>query len=358
MKKIITIIGARPQFIKAAAMSKTITESSDFEEITIHTGQHYDENMSEIFFKQMNIPQPKYRLNINNLSHGAMTGQMLSEIEKILQAERPGMVIIYGDTNSTLAGALAASKLHIPIAHIEAGLRSFNMAMPEEVNRIVSDRLSSVLFCPTETAVQNLKTEGFDNFQCKIYNVGDIMYESALLFAELSDRIQSENTGNYILATIHRQENTDDLTRLSNIIHALNEINKNTKVVSPLHPRTAKIIEREKLKPDFKIINPVGYFEMLQLINSADIIMTDSGGLQKEAFFFDKHCIVMRDETEWTELVEHGYNCLVGADRELIINKTFEFLGSSFHKKHTFFGEGNTSKLILDHIRAFVAQKK
>lgn len=322
--KILTIVGARPQFIKAAALSRELKSRAGVEEILVHTGQHFDKNMSDVFFDEMNIPKPKYNLEINSLGHGAMTGRMLEGIEKLLLDEKPNMLLVYGDTNSTIAGALAAKKIHIPVGHVEAGLRSFNMRMPEEVNRILTDRISDHLFCPTDTAINNLRNEGFNDFDCKIHRSGDVMQDAALYYAQFSEEksdVLSKlgNPKNFVLTTIHRAENTDDPVRLSAIISALNEINKSQQVVCPLHPRTRKILESLNEKPSFSIIDPIGYFDMIELLKHASLVMTDSGGLQKEAFFFQNACITMRDQTEWTELVDNGYNMLAGADEESIL---------------------------------------
>jgi len=320
--KIITIIGARPQFIKAAVISREIARHDNIEEIIIHTGQHYDANMSEIFFEQMQIPKPHYNLGISAKTHGVMTGQMLEKIEAVLLDEKPDWVIVYGDTNSTLAGALAAKKLHIKIAHVEAGLRSFNMQMPEEINRILTDRISNVLFCPTDAAIENLKNEGFESFECRIVKSGDVMNDGALFYSALAQKPQVGIEGEFILSTIHRAENTDDPGRLKNIIDALSEIADDTPVVLPLHPRTRAILKQHdyKLNEHLHVIEPVGYLQMVWLIKNAKLIMTDSGGLQKEAFFFHKHCITLRDETEWIELIENRFNVLAGADKERILD--------------------------------------
>ncbi|WNB17746.1 non-hydrolyzing UDP-N-acetylglucosamine 2-epimerase [Marivirga arenosa] len=353
--KILTVIGARPQFIKAAVVSKAILDKPGVEEIVVHTGQHFDPNMSEIFFNQLNIPKPKYNYNINGMSHGAMTGKMLEKIEETLLAERPDVVLVYGDTNSTLAGALAAKKLHIKVAHVEAGLRSFNMEMPEEINRILTDRVSDVLFCPTETAINNLKNEGYANFDCEIVNSGDVMYDSSLLFKEISDK-DINNSKNipltdYVLGTIHRAENTDDTSRLKSIIEGLNEIhNTLIKVLVPLHPRTRKIISDNNIDIDFEIIDPVGYLEMLQLISKASLIITDSGGLQKEAYFFKKLCVTMRDQTEWIELIKNNYNVLVGANHDRIVEKTKEFLEGGKHFDKLLYGNGKSASKIVNHL--------
>ncbi len=356
MPKILTVVGARPQFVKAAALSRVLKEKA-IEEILVHTGQHFDENMAEIFFRQMDIPEPKYNLGINSLSHGAMTGRMLEEIEKVLMIEKPSAVVVFGDTNSTLAGALAASKLHIPVVHVEAGLRSFNMKMPEEVNRIVTDRLSAYLFCPTEVAINNLKAEGFDNFGINIINSGDIMYDVALYYSRISGEkstiIQDSelNKKPFILTTLHRQENTDDLNRLNSIISALNSLADEYQIVLPVHPRTRKILESNNIKLNFEPIDPVGYFDMIELFKHCKMVITDSGGVQKEAFFFGKHCLVARDETEWTELVDLNYNFMVGADTEKII-KTVEKVSKSTAKFDVKpYGDGNAAEKIALYLK-------
>lgn len=351
MIKIVTIIGARPQFIKAAALSKEFKQHSQIQEIIIHTGQHFDENMSAIFFDEMHIPKPQYQLNINSLGHGAMTGRMLEEIEKILVLEKPVFVLVYGDTNSTLAGALAAKKLNIKVIHVEAGLRSFNMAMPEEINRILTDRISDICFCPTENAVKLMKEEA--NKHTAIVLAGDVMEDAALFFAGKS--YNRNNFKNYVLATIHRQENTDDLQNLSSIIEALNVINENTQVVIPLHPRTRLILEKNNIIFEGQIIEPVGYLEMIDLIQNANLIITDSGGLQKEAFFFDKYCITIREQTEWIELVEHGYNFITGSDKGKILECYLACKDKPFDKKHNFYGGGNASKRIAEFIIGYKA---
>lgn len=317
MRKIITVVGARPQFIKAATLSRQF-KLLGIEEKIIHTGQHFDANMSEIFFDEMEIPKPAYQLDIHGVSHGAMTGRMLEGIEKILMTEKPDGVLVYGDTNSTLAGALAAAKLHIPVIHVEAGLRSFNMEMPEEINRILTDRISNALFCPTDTAVNNLMREGFDNMPIQIIKNGDVMQDAAMYYADKaqlkSDIIRKAGLNKFVLATIHRQENTDNPENLKNIIEGLNAIHKEIPVVVPMHPRTRNILAQNYQLPDFTIIDPVGYFDMIMLLKSCEMVITDSGGVQKEAFFFGKHCITLREQTEWVELVDKGFNLLVGSD--------------------------------------------
>ena len=325
--KIVTILGARPQFIKAGSVSREILKQreagADIKEVIVHTGQHYDANMSDVFFEEMQIPKPDYFLGIGGKTHGAMTGQMIEKIEEILVNEKPDWVMVYGDTNSTLAGTIAASKLHIKIAHVEAGLRSFNMRMPEEVNRILTDRISSVLFCPTQAAVDNLNKEGINNWQtdAKVVLSGDVMQDGALFYKGLAQQPEGVALNNdYVLCTIHRAENTDDPKRLSAIFEALNEIAKNQQVVLPLHPRTKKIIQELQINiQNLTIIDPVGYLNMVWLIDHCVFVMTDSGGLQKEAYFFGVPCITLRDETEWVELVEAGANTLVGADKAKIL---------------------------------------
>jgi len=326
MKKIITILGARPQFVKAAVLSRIIADKKEIEEIIIHTGQHYDFNMSDVFFEEMEISKPKYNLNINGLSHGAMTGQMLEKIEKVIIKEKPNAVIIYGDTNSTIAGALAAKKLDIKVVHIEAGLRSFNMKMPEEVNRILTDRISDLLLCPTQTAIDNLKNEGFDYLDAKVVKCGDIMRDTIAYYSKTSSEksnvikdLQLQNK-NFVLATIHRQENTDDLEKLKSIFEGLETISKEMQVVLPIHPRTKQILEKYQLDYNIKMIDPVGYFDMLELLKNCKMVITDSGGLQKEAFFNKKHCIIVREETEWSELVKNGFATIVGSNQQKMVD--------------------------------------
>ena len=292
MKKIVTILGARPQFVKAAVLSRVILDMQQIEEVIVHTGQHFDKNMSAVFFNEMQIPKPKYNLAINGLTHGAMTGQMLEKVETILLDEKPDAVVIYGDTNSTLAGALAAKKLDIKVIHIEAGLRSFNMQMPEEINRILTDRISNLLSCPSDTAIQNLKNEGFDNLPIKIEKHGDIMKDAVAFYSKKSsDKSSIIKTLNlekdsFVLTTIHRQENTDDETKIREIFTALDEINKTKQVVLPLHPRTKKVLEKFKINSNITFIDPVGYLDMLELLKNCAMVITDSGGLQKEAFWW------------------------------------------------------------------------
>lgn len=327
MRKIVTIVGARPQFIKAAAVSRVIRDryAQSIDEIIVHTGQHYDHNMSKVFFDELDIPIPGHNLEISGGNHGAMTGRMLEAVEGVLLAERPDWVLIYGDTNSTLAGALAAAKLHIPVAHVEAGLRSFNMHMPEEVNRVLADRVSSLLFCPTDTAVSNLKAEGVT---AGVHNIGDVMYDVALFYRERA-RQQSRALeqlgvlgGQFALATCHRAENADNIERLSAIVAALGEISARMPVILPLHPRTRKLLTDSGLVNRLgtvKVVEPLPFLDMVAMEQAATVILTDSGGVQKEAFFYGVPCITMRDETEWVETVTAGANQLTGASTSAIL---------------------------------------
>lgn len=357
--KVITIVGARPQFIKAATLSREFLNHPQIEEIIIHTGQHFDDNMSDIFFREMDMPIPKYKLAVNSLSHGAMTGLMLKEIEEILLNEKPDCVLVYGDTNTTLAGALAAAKLHIKLVHVEAGLRSFNMRMPEEINRILTDRVSNMLFCPTQQSITNLKNEGFDNYKCTYFLVGDVMQDAAIYY---SKKAQENSTiikdlklnSRFILCTFHRAENTDDLSNLTQIIDALNELSEEIRVIVPLHPRTRKIISEKKYVIKFEEIEPVGYFEMLQLLNNCSLVITDSGGVQKEAYFFDKYCITIREETEWIELVKNGFNYVTGIDKKRIIDTTKILLNKKFHSDNSLYGGGTAAKKIVEKLLAEV----
>lgn len=341
--KIVTIIGARPQFIKAAAVSRAIADynakgpEAPIYELIVHTGQHYDANMSQVFFDELRIPRPHYHLEIGSGSHGAMTGAMLEKIEAVLLRERPDFVLVYGDTNSTLAGALAAVKLHIPSVHVEAGLRSFNRRMPEEINRIVADQTANLLLCPTQLGVDNLRREGigapdqapFDFNQQRVHLVGDVMYDSVLFNAQLAET-QSQLLRHlqlagqpFALATLHRAENTDDPQRLTEIFRALATIaGPELALVLPLHPRTRLRLSDAGLDitaPGLRPIDPVGYLDMLSLERHAQVILTDSGGVQKEAYFMGVPCITLRDETEWTETVELGWNCLTGASADKIL---------------------------------------
>jgi UDP-N-acetylglucosamine 2-epimerase len=324
--KIVTIVGARPQFIKSAPVSKALRELGHIE-IFVHTGQHYDDGMSAVFFRELEIPAPNVNLGVGSGSHGQQTGQMLIRIENVLLSEKPDMVLVYGDTNSTLAGALAAVKLHVPVAHVEAGLRSFNREMPEEHNRVISDHLSNLLFCPTQTAVKNLENEGITQ---GVNLVGDVMYDSILFNIQLAEKRFHilENLKlkpkNYALATVHRPENTDNHERLKSIFYAFEQISQDgLPVIIPLHPRTRQFLKNSKFgsqNSKLCFIDPVSYLDMLVLEKNAQVILTDSGGVQKEAYWFEIPCVTLRDETEWLETVESGWNVLAGSNYDRIIN--------------------------------------
>jgi UDP-GlcNAc3NAcA epimerase len=355
--KIVTIVGARPQLIKAAAISRAIrSEFADrVTEVLVHTGQHYDENMSKVFFDELDIPHPKYNLEISGGQHGAMTGRMLEAVECVLLEEMPDWVLIYGDTNSTLAGALAAVKIHIPVAHVEAGLRSFNMRMPEEVNRIVADRVSRLLFCPTDIAVRNLAREGVTH---GVHNVGDVMFDVSLYYRDVarqySNAMQrfSLAEGGYVLTTCHRQENTDDPARLKAILGALGDVAERMPLLLPLHPRTRNIIAQRGLADVLgkaTLVEPLSYMDMVRLEQSARVILTDSGGVQKEAFFYQVPCVTMRDETEWTETVDLGWNQLVGADRSLIVDAVLGAARPAGTGARPY-GNGKASKAIIEEL--------
>jgi UDP-GlcNAc3NAcA epimerase len=353
--KILTILGARPQFIKAGSVSREIKkqkiEGENVDEVIVHTGQHYDANMSDIFFEEMKIPKPDYFLGIGGKSHGAMTGQMIEKIEEVAIKEKPDWIMVYGDTNSTLAGAIVASKLHIKLAHIEAGLRSFNMKMPEEVNRILTDRVSNILFCPTNAAIENLNNEGYENLDCKVVKSGDVMQDGAIFYKNLAIKPSCSIKDDFILCTIHRAENTDDENRLKSILEVLNEIGKEKQVILPVHPRTKNIIKKLNLDiSNLTPIDPVGYLEMVWLIDNCELVMTDSGGLQKEAYFFEKQCITLRDETEWVELVQCGVNTLVGADKNKISEAYKNKIFNIENFKLDFYGGGNASEKIIKEI--------
>lgn len=350
--KILTILGARPQFIKAGNLSRELKKYDGIREIIVHTGQHYDANMSDIFFEQMQIPKPDYKLNSGGKTHAAMTADIMCGVEEIAIREKPDFIVVYGDTNSTLAGALVASKLHIKLAHIEAGLRSFNMLMPEEINRILTDRVSNILFCPTDVAVQNLKNEGFDRFECKIIKSGDIMQDGAMFYKKIAKKPSIKINNNFILCTVYRAENTDDKTRLAAIFTALNDIATQKQIILPLHPRTKNIIKNLDIDiSNISVIEPVGYLEMVWLIDNCDFVMTDSGGLQKEAFFFKKPCLTLRDETEWVELVKCGANKLVGADKNKILFN-YELIKNGFHCDFELdlYGSGKASEIIVKNL--------
>jgi UDP-GlcNAc3NAcA epimerase len=312
--KLLTVVGARPQFIKAAAVSRAVRSRPDFREILVHTGQHFDEMMSDVFFAELEIPRPDEHFAIHGGNHGEMTGRMLAAVESAILKHRPDWVLVYGDTNSTLAGALAAAKLHVRVAHVEAGLRSFNRKMPEEVNRVLTDHIAALLFSPTQAGVDNLAAEGITS---GVLHVGDVMYD-AMLHAAGRAREHSRileklslKPGEYVLATVHRAENTDDSGRLARVFEALREEAREREVVLPLHPRTRGALARHGVEAGrIRIIDPVGYVDMARLLDGCALVMTDSGGLQKEAYFARRPCITLRDETEWVETVRHGWNRL------------------------------------------------
>lgn len=354
-----TIVGARPQFIKAAAFACSLKrhEGATIKHVLVHTGQHHDDMMSDVFFRELDIGQPDHNLGVAGGSHGSMTGRMLEKIESLLLERRPDWVLIYGDTNSTLASALAASKLHVPVAHVEAGLRSFNMRMPEEVNRIVADKLSTLLFCPTQAAVHNLQQEGIVG---GVHLVGDVMYDVALQFAEVAERKSTilarlglSNTP-YVLATCHRAENTDDPDRLAGILKALDAMTPTHTVVLPLHPRTRQKVDQlgfRGLLGRIRTVDPLSYLDMVILEKNAAVIVTDSGGVQKEAFFYNVPCITTRDETEWVETVETGWNVLTGANADSI-GAAFQNICRRTPATVHPYGDGHAAKLILNHIIA------
>jgi len=358
--KIVTVIGARPQFIKAAAVSRAVSQehagrNPDIREIIVHTGQHYDHNMSRAFFDCLHIPEPDYNLTVGSGSHGQMTAAMLAGIEKVLLDQQPDWVLVYGDTNSTLAGALAAAKLHIPVAHVEAGLRSFNRRMPEEINRVLTDHVSRLLFAPTDTAVENLQKEGIFN---GVMKVGDVMLDNYLLFrsqaAEKSGILGQLSVGpkQYCLATVHRQENTDDAARLHGIFRALEEISRRScPVILPLHPRTRKALEKNGLSidpaSDLVLIDPVDYIDMICLQVNARVIFTDSGGVQKEAYFAGVPCVTLRDETEWVETVDAGVNFLGGADTGAILTAYSKARPAQVNLRDGLYGDGHAGLAII-----------
>lgn len=402
--KVVSVVGARPQFVKAAVVSRAIQASADVSEVLVHTGQHYDDNMSRVFFDELQIPQPAYNLGIGSGSHGAQTGRMLESLERVLVEERPDMVLVYGDTNSTLAGALAAVKLHIPVAHVEAGLRSFNRRMPEEINRVLTDHAADVLFAPTQEAVNNLRREGIRDGQ--VFLVGDVMYDAALFYAELArkksrvlERLGLTSKG-YVLATVHRAENTDDPEKLASILQGLAQVARTLPVVLPLHPRTRAVLgiggnggvsggvsgrgsggERTPDKASdqatghatdqatdeatdpaiaalaaLTVIEPVGYLDMLQLESNAKVIATDSGGVQKEAFFFRIPCVTLRTETEWVETVDLGWNVLV---RELSPAEVSRAILESTEREGRPgdpYGDGHAAQRIAEVVAGWIAK--
>jgi UDP-GlcNAc3NAcA epimerase len=362
MKKIVTVIGARPQFIKAAPVSKEIAKHADLQEILVHTGQHYDSGMSKVFFDELEIPEPDYNLEVGSSSHAVQTGEIMKRLEEVLIKEKPDMLLIYGDTNSTIAGALTAAKLHIPVAHVEAGLRSFNLKMPEEVNRIVADRLSTILFAPTSTAVENLKNEGITE---GVHKTGDVMYDVALHYKDKANNTSKilENLKltpkKFILATIHRAENTDNKERLTSIFTALSQLATETPIVIPLHPRTKKMVEEFGLAELFNeliVTEPIGFLDMVCLESNAKLIVTDSGGVQKEAYFHRVPCVTLRDETEWVETVEAGWNVL--ADMEMsdgIVDSVHDIVNTMNERKDiSDYGDGEAAGKIVEVVGKFM----
>ena len=376
-KRIVTIVGARPQIIKSSAISRVIQNQfkDELEEVIVHTGQHYDENMSQVFFQEMGIPQPNYNLNVGSGSHGAQTAKMLEGLEEIFLAEKPSAVLVYGDTNSTIAGALAATKIHIPVIHVEAGLRSFNKAMPEEVNRIACDHMSTLLFTPTITGLENLKNEGFklhDGHKAtanhpKVYHCGDVMFDNSLYFSDVSDKNSTilEQIGieknKYILTTIHRDSNTDIAENMEQIFSALYEIQENSgfDIVLPIHPRTkskmkdqlsSELYEQIENNNHFKIVPPAGFIDIISLEKNARLIITDSGGLQKEAFFFEKPCLILRPQTEWVEIVENGNAILVDASKKRILEGYTSLIEKNNFTYPQLYGNGQAAQFICEKI--------
>ena len=376
-KKIITIIGARPQIIKSSAISRAIRTKFHYEieELIVHTGQHYDENMSEVFFEEMQIPKPHFNLNVGSGSHGAQTAKMIEGLESIFLAEKPDAVVVYGDTNSTIAGGLAAAKIHIPVVHIEAGLRSFNKAMPEELNRIACDHFSTLLFTPTATGLENLRKEGFSTAvnskatidRPNVYQCGDIMFDNSMYFSEISDekstilQINDLVKDNYVLCTIHRDSNTDIAANLNSIFKALIHISesKNLKIVLPIHPRTkgkmealldSDLLLKIKNSATILIIPPAGFLDIIALEKNARIIISDSGGLQKESFFFQKPCVILREQTEWIEIVENGNALLAGSDFQKIIDSFNLLYNKTNYSYPAFYGDGDAASFICQKI--------
>ena len=348
--KIVTILGARPQFIKAAVVSRQLSQSNDIHEVVIHTGQHFDRNMSELFFEEMGLGEPDYNLDIHGLPHGALTGRMMERIEEVLMAEKPDRVLVYGDTDSTLAGALTAKKLHIPVAHVEAGLRSFNEAMPEEVNRILTDRISDLLFCPTELAVRQLEAEGRKTAGVQIVMCGDVMKDAARIFSPLMRAPNATLPDRYVLCTFHRAENVDNSQTLRQLLHALELTCNTVPVVCPLHPHTRKSMETIGYpveKSPIHFIEPVGYLEMLYLLSHSTLVMTDSGGLQKEAYYMKKYCITLRNETEWIELAGCGYNHVVGTEPMNILQTVQNMLEVPPIFPIELYGDGHAAEAIV-----------
>lgn len=369
--KVLSVIGARPQIIKAAALSRAISGkfSGKINEVIVHTGQHYDENMSEVFFSELGIPKPNYNMGVGSGNHGAQTAGMIERLEEIVITEKPQCVVLYGDTNSTLAGAVVASKLHVPVVHIEAGLRSFNKEMPEEINRIMCDHVSTLLFSPTKAGVNNLEKEGFklDNVapfnmnNPKVYHCGDVMYDNSLYFSTLSQEqstiTKRLNLSNFVLATVHRNDNTDNKEKLSSILDAFIAISDKSEVVFPAHPRTMKMMEQllediflEEVKSKIKLIEPVSFLDMIALEQAAEMILTDSGGVQKESFYFKKPCIILRPQTEWIELVENGNAIIADSQYDKIISAFDHFATKPALTYPSLYGDGKAAEFICEQI--------
>lgn len=351
---VMTIVGARPQFIKAAVVSRVLRGRAGVRESIVHTGQHYDQNMSDVFFTELDIPKPAVHLGVGSGGHGKQTGEMLAGLEKAMLELKPDWVLVYGDTNSTLADALAAAKLHIPIAHVEAGLRSFNRRMPEEINRVVADVLSTLLFVPTETGVRNLAAEGITK---NVVRTGDVMYDAALYYGDRAgDKALQDagvTAGQYVLCTVHRAENTDDPARLAGILDGVTRVASRLPVVLPLHPRTRNILKQQGggEPAGVKIVDPVPYLDMVALERSAAAVLTDSGGVQKEAYFYGVPCVTMRDETEWTETVEAGWNELVGAEASRIERAVTRALAGKPAAHPALYGDGHAGEQIADALQ-------
>jgi len=355
---VLTVVGARPQFIKAATVSRVVRSRGDVSETIVHTGQHYDHGMSDVFFEELDIPRPDVNLDIGSLPHGAQTGRMLERLEQVIEEVGPDWVLVYGDTNSTLAGALAAAKLHVPVAHVEAGLRSFNRRMPEEINRVLTDHASDLLLSPTDAATRNLADEGVPAEQ--VVQVGDVMFDAALHYGELAEKTSHVlsrlglHAGRFVLATVHRAENTDDPARLGGILAALDEVAESTPVLLPAHPRTRTAMERAGIAVQkVRLIDPVGYLDMVMLERNAQVVVTDSGGVQKEAYFHGVPCLTLRQETEWTELVEAGWNRLIDPESPSELSRAVA--SAAEHRPTTsprFYGDGDAAARVVEALTA------
>jgi len=380
--KFLTVVGARPQFIKAAVVSRAVrsrlaaSHDGSVREVLVHTGQHYDASMSQVFFDELDIPNPDHHLGVGSGSHGAQTGAMLERLESVMVEEKPDVVLVYGDTNSTLAGALAAAKLHIPVAHVEAGLRSFNRRMPEEINRVMTDHLSTLLFCPTETAIDNLRLEGLPHVrrpEVKVIRTGDVMFDAALFYGaraegrSLPAGFDGLHGKDFILATIHRAENTDDSTALGHLLEALERIGERLMpVVWPVHPRTRHLMERDETlrhicsrARHLRMVEPLGYLDMVAAERRARLVLTDSGGVQKEAFFHGKPCVTMRTETEWVELVDAGWNTIAGIEPEAIMTAVEGMLSARLDpaNRPPLYGDGHAGEAILEVLIGQINEK-